>query len=64
MSFLTPKQPRAADPAQPVNPADTENRIDDSRRRRMQSGGRNSTWLGSAAGGALAAPRATLTGVG
>lgn len=66
MSFLRKaKQRDQTTAARPVDPADTQNRIDQQRRRRLQSGGRASTFLSAAvAEAAQAAPLATLTGTG
>lgn len=65
MSFGRKETPAAAPTPEPVaapNPADTENRIANQRRRRLASGGVQSTFLGSLAG-ILPTPTATLTGL-
>ena len=63
MSFLRRQKVREA--PRPVDPADTQNRIDDARQRRLRSGGRASTFLGEAvAAASTAGAPATLTGVG
>lgn len=62
MSFL--RRQKVRETPKPVDPADTQNRIDDQRRRRLQSGGSASTFLGEAVASVVAtgAPP-TLTGV-
>jgi hypothetical protein len=45
------------------DPADLENRRNSERRRRLATGGRQSTILGNAIRAASTAPTATLTGV-
>jgi hypothetical protein len=63
MSFL--RRQKVRETPRPVDPADTQNRIDDQRRRRLSSGGRASTFLAEAVQAASTpAPPATLTGVG
>lgn len=62
MAFL--RRPKVQEPPRPVDPADTQNRIDQARSRRLRTGGRASTFLSSvAAEAATAAPPPTLTGV-
>lgn len=56
---MRPKMPA---PPPTVDPADTANRLMDGRRRKLQSGGRNATFMSQAA--ASAAPQPTLTGLG
>lgn len=64
MSFKV-KQPKVAPapaaPAQPVTPVTTPQT---ERQRRLSSGGRQSTFLGSLGAAALPQPRGSLTGVG
>lgn len=65
MSFF--RQPKPPAPVTPPNPADTENRVIDERRRRLATGGRNATTLGMMAaattpGGRQTSPN-TLTGL-
>lgn len=63
MSFL--RRQKVKEPPRPVDPADTANRIDQARTRRLKSGGRHSTFLSEvAAEAASAGPMPTLTGVG
>jgi len=63
MSFL--RRQKVAAPPRPVDPADTANRIDQVRKKRLATGGRASTFLSEAvATAATAAPAPTLTGVG
>lgn len=63
MSFL--RRQKVRETPRPVDPADTQNRIDQARQRRLRSGGRASTYLSEAvAPAATAAPAPTLTGVG
>lgn len=64
------RQPKAPAPVIPPNPADTENRVNDERKRRLAAGGRNATALTTIMGGASAgttpgagATRNTLTGL-
>lgn len=60
--FRTPKTP---EPVTPPNPADLDNRVNDERRRRLSTGGRNATALGMMASATAPAGRqtATLTGL-
>lgn len=63
MSFLrAPKQPA---PLATPDPADTANRVDDARRKRLLNGGRNATVLGEMAQGASSGRSSpnTLTGL-
>jgi hypothetical protein len=66
MSFF--RQPKAPAPVTPPNPADTENRVNDERKRRLAAGGRNATALtmmtttGSSGTAARTSPN-TLTGL-
>lgn len=63
MSFL--RRQKVKEPPKPVDPADTANRIDQVRQKRLRSGGRQSTFLSEiAAETAASAPLPTLTGVG
>lgn len=63
MSFL--RRQKVRETPRPVDPADTQNRIDQARQRRLRSGGRASTYLSEAvAAAATAGPAPTLTGVG
>lgn len=63
MSFL--RRQKVQETPRPVDPADTQNRIDQNRQRRLRSGGRASTFLGEAVReAATAAPAPTLTGIG
>lgn len=59
--FRRPKLEAA--PVQP-DPADLENRRQTERRKRLSTGGRQSTMLAQAMERAASAPTATLTGVG
>ena len=62
MSFLRRQKVQA--PPRPVDPADTQNRIDQQRQRRLKGGGKASTFLSQAvAEAAVAAPAPTLTGI-
>jgi len=62
MSFLRRQKVQA--PPRPVDPADTQNRIDQVRQNRLKKGGRVSTFLSDAAAeGATAAPLPSLTGI-
>jgi hypothetical protein len=62
MSFLRRQPVREA--PRPVDPADVQNRIDQTRQRRLRSGGSASTFLGQTVqSAATSAPPATLTGV-
>ncbi|TCS14552.1 hypothetical protein [Caulobacter sp. BK020] len=63
MSFLRP--PKQPAPVATPDPADTANRIDDARRRRLLGGGRNGTVLGQMVEGAAASRSSpnTLTGL-
>jgi len=63
MSFF--RTPKAPAPVTPPNPADTENRVQDERKRRLAAGGRNATSTTTALGAmtASSAPRNTLTGL-
>lgn len=61
MSFL--RRSKVTPPPAPVDPADTANRADQVRLRRLRQGGRASTVLSEmAAGPAPTGPRPTLTG--
>ncbi len=61
MAFLRRQKVQAT--PRPVDPADTANRIDTERQKRLRSGGRASTYLSSAmAEAATPAPGATLDG--
>lgn len=61
MSFLQPKVPK---PIPPVDPNDTANRANASRTNRIQSGGRNATFLAqTAAAAASSTSPNTLTGL-
>lgn len=63
MSFL--RRPKVTEPPKPIDLADTANRADQVRRRRLQTGGRASTFLSQVtADAAVAAPKPTLTGAG
>lgn len=59
MSFLQPSIPK---PPPTVDAGQTDNRLMDQRRRKLQGGGRNATFAAQAA--TVAAPRPTLTGLG
>lgn len=62
MSFL--RRQKVTPPPRPIDPADTANRADQVRQRRLRSGGRVSTFLSEAAAeAATTGPAATLTGV-
>lgn len=62
MSFL--RRIKVKEPPRPVDPADTANRADQVRQRRLRSGGRLSTFLSQAVPDAgTPAPAPTLTGV-
>lgn len=63
MSFLRP--PKQPAPVATPDPADTANRVDDARRRRLLGGGRNGTVLGDMAQGVSATRTSpnTLTGL-
>lgn len=56
------KRPKMDDAGAAPDPADTANRRDSERRRRLGSGGRQSTVLAQAMQTARAAPTAVLTG--
>jgi len=56
--------PKAPTPTPPPDPSDLANRRDSERRRRLSSGGRQSTLISRAVEAAGGAPTATLTGVG
>lgn len=61
MSFL--RRAKVTEPPRPIDPADTANRADQVRQRRLRAGGRASTFLSQAvAETATAGPRPTLTG--
>lgn len=60
MSFL--RRPKVEAPPPPVDPADTANRADQVRQRRLRSGGRASTFLTQATAEAASAGKPTLTG--
>ena len=61
MSFL--RRPKVTEPPRPIDPADTANRADQVRQKRLRTGGRASTFLSQAvAEAAVAGPRPTLTG--
>ncbi len=63
MSFL--RRQKVVAPPKPVDPADTANRIDNERQKRLRRGGQASTFLSQAvADAATASPAPTLTGVG
>lgn len=63
MSFL--RRPKVTPPPRPVDPADTANRADQVRQKRLRGGGTASTFLSQAvAEAAVAGPRPTLTGTG
>jgi hypothetical protein len=61
MSFLQPKAPK---PVPTVDPNDTANRLNNSRTKRIESGGRNATFLAQTAAAAASntSPN-TLTGL-
>lgn len=62
MSFL--RRQKVVAPPRPVDPADTANRVDQVRQKRLRSGGRASTFLSDAvAEAATASPLPSLTGV-
>lgn len=61
MSFL--RRPKVKEAPPPIDPADTANRVDQVRQRRLRSGGRASTFLSSAAAESGTAAAPTLTGV-
>lgn len=63
MSFLRP--PKQPAPVATPDPADTANRVEDARKRRLLGGGRNGTVLGDMVAGASAgrASPNTLTGL-
>lgn len=48
------RQSKAPAPVVPPNPADTENRVNDERKRRLAAGGRNATALTTIMGGSSA----------
>lgn len=61
MSFL--RRQKVVEPPAPIDPADTANRADQVRQRRLRQGGRASTFLTSAvADGAATGGKPTLTG--
>lgn len=61
MSFL--RRPKVTEPPRPIDPADTANRADQVRQKRLRGGGTASTFLSQAVGEtAVAGPRPTLTG--
>lgn len=62
MSFL--RRARVTEPPKPIDPADTANRIDQVRQKRLRTGGRASTFLSQAVADAATGPAPTLTGVG
>lgn len=62
MSFATRPPKRDDAPAVP-NPTDTQGSATSARRRRMASGGTQSTFMGSWASAALPSAGATLTGL-
>lgn len=57
------RRPKMEQVGRPPDPADLENRRNTERRRRLSTGGRQSTILGAAIRAASTAPTATLTGV-
>jgi hypothetical protein len=63
MAFL--RRQKVQETPRPVDPADTANRVETERQKRLSSGGRTSTFLSQvAAETATASPRATLNGGG
>ena len=57
------KRPKIVDPGPQPDPSDVENRRNTERRRRVATGGRQSTLLATAMERASSTPTATLTGV-
>jgi len=57
------KTPKMKDVGPPPDPADLENRRDTERRKRLATGGRQSTLLATAMERAATRPTATLTGM-
>lgn len=63
MSFL--RRQKVVAPPRPVDPADTANRIDQARQKRLKKGGQASSFLSNAvAEAATSAAPPSLTGIG